>query len=240
MEEKENNQINTENISTDVNDQSRVFDDNGNRIVDTPTQMTENLTQFYENDQTMKSKNTMTKEQKTELIDETANKIKNSGILFFSNKPIADVADLTKRYKNASIFVVAMLIVCIVEFITYRGFFDILAIACFIYSIIVLRKININGLYAGLAGACCMILTFFILRIILGILLGVGLLQLLKHNKDFLNKINPPPVEPAVKQETQEPTIIENKPIEELNTNEVVNNNNVNNSETLNNNNTQN
>ena len=34
MNEKQNNQINTENISTDVNDQSRVFDDNGNRIVD--------------------------------------------------------------------------------------------------------------------------------------------------------------------------------------------------------------
>ena len=59
MNEKQNNQINTENISTDVNDQSRVFDDNGNRIVNKETQFTENLTSYYGNDQ-MKSKNTLT------------------------------------------------------------------------------------------------------------------------------------------------------------------------------------
>lgn len=227
MNENQKNQINTDNISTDVNDQSRVFDDNGNRIEDKQTQMTENLTKYYENEQLMKSKNTMTKEQKSELIDETAKKIKKSGVLFFSNTPIVDIADLTKRYKNASIFVALMLVVCLVEFISYRGIFDLFASVCFVYSIITLRKTNINGLYAGLAGAACMILSFFILRIILGIILGIGLLQLLKHNKDFLNKIDPPPVEPAVKQETEEATPIENKPIEELNNDELNNNSNI-------------
>ena len=98
MNEKQNNQINTENISTDVNDQSRVFDDNGNRIVDKNTQFTENLTKYYENDQ-MKSKNTLTQEQKSELIDETSKKIKNSGMLFFSNSEIVDNNDY-KIYNN--------------------------------------------------------------------------------------------------------------------------------------------
>ena len=87
MDEKKNNQINTDNISTDINDQSRVFDDNGNRIVNKETQFTENLTSYYGNDQ-MKSKNTLTQEQKAELIDETTNKIKHSGLLFFSNTAI--------------------------------------------------------------------------------------------------------------------------------------------------------
>ncbi len=219
MDEKKNNQINTENISTDINDQSRVFDDNGNRIVNKETQFTENLTSYYGNDQ-MKSKNTLTQEQKAELIDETTNKIKHSGLLFFSNTAIIDNNDLTNRCKNASIFVIIMLIICAVEFISFRGIFDILAIACFAYSIIVLRKNNINGIYAGLAGACCMILSFFILKIILGIVLGVGLLLLLKNYKNFINKNNPIP-QPQQTEEKKEdvPVPIENKPIEEINNN---------------------
>ena len=226
MNEKQNNQINTENISTNVNDQSRVFDDNGNRIVDKQTQFTENLTKYYENDQS-KSKNTLTQEQKSELIDETSKKIKNSGILFFSNTEIVDNNDLTNRYKNASIFVVIMLIICVFEFVTYHNIFDLLAMVCFTYSIITLRKTNINGIYAGLAGSACMILSFFILRIILGILLGVGLLLLLNHSKKFINKNKPSsdttPVKPEVKQEL---TLIENKNLEDENKNEIDNNTN--------------
>ncbi len=226
MNEKQNNQINTENISTNVNDQSRVFDDNGNRIVDKQTQFTENLTKYYENDQN-KSKNTLTQEQKSELIDETSKKIKNSGILFFSNTEIVDNNDLTNRYKNASIFVVIMLIICVFEFVTYHNIFDLLAMVCFTYSIITLRKANINGIYAGLAGSGCMILSFFILRIILGILLGVGLLLLLNHSKKFINKNKPSsdttPVKPEVKQEL---TLIENKKLEDENKNEIDNNTN--------------
>ena len=42
----------------------------------------------------------------------------------------------------------------------------LLSIVAFTYSIIVLRKNNINGIYAGLVGSCCMILSFFILKII--------------------------------------------------------------------------
>lgn len=226
MDEKKNNQINTENISTDINDQSRVFDDNGNRIVDKETQFTENLTSYYGNDQ-MKSKNTLTQEQKAELIDETTNKIKHSGLLFFSNTAIIDNNDLTNRCKNASIFVIIMLIVCAVEFISYHGIFDLFAIVCFIYSITVLRKNNINGIYAGLAGACCMILSFFILEIILGIVLGVGLLLLLKNYKNFINKNNPipQPQQTEVKKEDV-PVPIENKPIEEINNNNENNDNN--------------
>lgn len=226
MNEKQNNQINTENISTNVNDQSRIFDDNGNRIVDKQTQFTENLTKYYENDQN-KSKNTLTQEQKSELIDETSKKIKNSGILFFSNTEIVDNNDLTNRYKNASIFVVIMLIICVFEFVTYHNIFDLLAMVCFTYSIITLRKANINGIYAGLAGSGCMILSFFILRIILGILLGVGLLLLLNHSKKFINKNKPSsdttPVKPEVKQEL---TLIENKNLEDENKNEIDNNTN--------------
>ena len=190
MDEKQNNQINTENISTDVNDQSRVFDDNGNRIVDKNTQFTENLTKYYENDQ-MKSKNTLSKEEKSELIDETSKKIKNSGMLFFSNSEIVDNNDLTNRFKNASLFVVIMLIICVVEFVSYHSIFDLLSIVAFTYSIVVLRKNNINGIYAGLVGSCCMILSFFILKIVLGILFGIGLLLLLKSSKNFINKNNP-------------------------------------------------
>ena len=225
MNEKQNNQINTENISTDVNDQSRVFDDNGNRIVDKNSQFTENLTSYYNNDQ-MKSKNTLTQEQKAELIDETANKIKHSGLLFFSNTAIIDNNDLTNRCKNASIFVIIMLIICAVEFISFRDIFDILAIVCFTYSIIVLRKNNVNGIYAGLAGACCMILSFFILKIVLGIALGVGLLLLLKNYKNFINKNSSisQPQETEVKKEDI-PVLIENKPIEEINNNNENNNN---------------
>ena len=226
MNEKQNNQINTENISTNVNDQSRIFDDNGNRIVDKQTQFTENLTKYYENDQN-KSKNTLTQEQKSELIDETSKKIKNSGILFFSNTEIVDNNDLTNRYKNASIFVVIMLIICVFEFVTYHNIFDLFAMICFTYSIITLRKANINGIYAGLAGSGCMILSFFILRIILGILLGVGLLLLLNHSKKFINKNKPSsdttPVKPEVKQEL---TLIENKNLEDENKNEIDNNTN--------------
>lgn len=226
MNENQNNQINTENISTNVNDQSRIFDDNGNRIVDKQTQFTENLTKYYENDQN-KSKNTLTQEQKSELIDETSKKIKNSGILFFSNTEIVDNNDLTNRYKNASIFVVIMLIICVFEFVTYHNIFDLFAIVCFTYSIITLRKANINGIYAGLAGSGCMILSFFILRIILGILLGVGLLLLLNHSKKFINKNKPSsdttPVKPEVKQEL---TLIENKNLEDENKNEIDNNTN--------------
>ena len=225
MDEKQNNQINTENISTDINDQSRVFDDNGNRIVDKNSQFTENLTSYYNNDQ-MKSKNTLTQEQKAELIDETANKIKHSGLLFFSNTAIIDNNDLTNRCKNASIFVIIMLIICAVEFISFRDIFDILAIVCFTYSIIVLRKNNVNGIYAGLAGACCMILSFFILKIVLGIALGVGLLLLLKNYKNFINKNSSisQPQETEVKKEDI-PVPIENKPIEEINNNNENNNN---------------
>ena len=225
MDEKQNNQINTENISTDINDQSRVFDDNGNRIVDKNSQFTENLTSYYNNDQ-MKSKNTLTQEQKAELIDETANKIKHSGLLFFSNTAIIDNNDLTNRCKNASIFVIIMLIICAVEFISFRDIFDILAIVCFTYSIIVLRKNNVNGIYAGLAGACCMILSFFILKIVLGIALGVGLLLLLKNYKNFINKNSSisQPQETEVKKEDI-PVLIENKPIEEINNNNENNNN---------------
>ena len=225
MDEKKNNQINTENISTDINDQSRVFDDNGNRIVDKNSQFTENLTSYYNNDQ-MKSKNTLTQEQKAELIDETANKIKHSGMLFFSNTAIIDNNDLTNRCKNASIFAVIMLIICLVEFISFRDIFDILAIVCFTYSIIVLRKNNVNGIYAGLAGACCMILSFFILKIVLGIALGVGLLLLLKNYKNFINKNSSisQPQETEVKKEDI-PVLIENKSIEEINNNNENNNN---------------
>ena len=225
MDEKQNNQINTENISTDINDQSRVFDDNGNRIVDKNSQFTENLTSYYNNDQ-MKSKNTLTQEQKAELIDETANKIKHSGMLFFSNTAIIDNNDLTNRCKNASIFAVIMLIICLVEFISFRDIFDILAIVCFTYSIIVLRKNNVNGIYAGLAGACCMILSFFILKIVLGIALGVGLLLLLKNYKNFINKNSSisQPQETEVKKEDI-PVLIENKSIEEINNNNENNNN---------------
>ena len=225
MDEKQNNQINTENISTDINDQSRVFDDNGNRIVDKNSQFTENLTSYYNNDQ-MKSKNTLTQEQKAELTDETANKIKHSGLLFFSNTAIIDNNDLTNRCKNASIFVIIMLIICAVEFISFRDIFDILAIVCFTYSIIVLRKNNVNGIYAGLAGACCMILSFFILKIVLGIALGVGLLLLLKNYKKFINKNSSisQPQETEVKKEDI-PVPIENKPIEEINNNNENNNN---------------
>jgi len=219
MDEKQNNQINTENISTDVNDQSRVFDDNGNRIVDKNTQFTENLTKYYENDQ-MKSKNTLSKEEKSELIDETSKKIKKSGLLFFSNSEIADDNDLTNRFKNASLFVVIMLIICVVEFVSYHSIFDLLAIVAFTYSIVVLRKNNINGIYAGLVGSGCMILSFFILKIVLGILLGIGLLLLLKSSKNFINKNNPgsntTPVQPEVKQEEDMPVPIENKPLEEI------------------------
>ena len=231
MDEKQNNQINTENISTDINDQSRVFDDNGNRIVDKNTQFTENLTSYYDNDQ-MKSKNTLTQEQKAELIDETANKIKHSGMLFFSNTAIIDNNDLTNRCKNASIFAVIMLIICLVEFVSYHGIFDLFAIVCFTYSIIVLRKNNINGIYAGLAGACCMILSFFILKIILGIILGVGLLLLLKNYKNFINKNNPisQPQETEGKKEDI-PVPIENKSIEEINNNNENNNNEINNND---------
>ena len=229
MDEKQNNQINTENISTDVNDQSRVFDDNGNRIVDKNTQFTENLTKYYENDQ-MKSKNTLTKEEKSELIDETSKKIKNSGILFFSNSEIVDNNDLTNRFKNASLFVVIMLIICVVEFVSYHSIFDLLSIVAFTYSIIVLRKNNINGIYAGLVGSCCMILSFFILKIVLGILLGIGLLLLLKSSKNFINKNNPgsntTPVQPEVKQEEDMPVPIENKPLEEIEKSEENNSNN--------------
>ncbi len=229
MNEKQNNQINTENISTDVNDQSRVFDDNGNRIVDKNTQFTENLTKYYENDQ-MKSKNTLTQEQKSELIDETSKKIKNSGILFFSNSEIVDNNDLTNRFKNASLFVVIMLIICVVEFVSYHSIFDLLSIVAFTYSIIVLRKNNINGIYAGLVGSCCMILSFFILKIVLGILLGIGLLLLLKSSKNFINKNNPgsntTPVQPEVKQEEDMPVPIENKPLEEIEKSEENNSNN--------------
>ena len=229
MNEKQNNQINTENISTDVNDQSRVFDDNGNRIVDKNTQFTENLTKYHENDQ-MKSKNTLTKEEKSELIDETSKKIKNSGILFFSNSEIVDNNDLTNRFKNASLFVVIMLIICVVEFVSYHSIFDLLSIVAFTYSIIVLRKNNINGIYAGLVGSCCMILSFFILKIVLGILLGIGLLLLLKSSKNFINKNNPgsntTPVQPEVKQEEDMPVPIENKPLEEIEKSEENNSNN--------------
>ena len=229
MNEKQNNQINTENISTDVNDQSRVFDDNGNRIVDKNTQFTENLTKYYENDQ-MKSKNTLTQEQKSELIDETSKKIKNSGILFFSNSEIVDNNDLTNRFKNASLFVVIMLIICVVEFVSYHSIFDLLSIVAFTYSIVVLRKNNINGIYAGLVGSCCMILSFFILKIVLGILLGIGLLLLLKSSKNFINKNNPgsntTPVQPEVKQEEDMPVPIENKPLEEIEKSEENNSNN--------------
>ena len=229
MNEKQNNQINTENISTDVNDQSRVFDDNGNRIVDKNTQFTENLTKYYENDQ-MKSKDTLTKEEKSELIDETSKKIKNSGILFFSNSEIVDNNDLTNRFKNASLFVVIMLIICVVEFVSYHSIFDLLSIVAFTYSIIVLRKNNINGIYAGLVGSCCMILSFFILKIVLGILLGIGLLLLLKSSKNFINKNNPgsntTPVQPEVKQEEDMPVPIENKPLEEIEKSEENNSNN--------------
>lgn len=229
MNEKQNNQINTENISTDVNDQSRVFDDNGNRIVDKNTQFTENLTKYYENDQ-MKSKNTLSKEEKSELIDETSKKIKNSGILFFSNSEIVDNNDLTNRFKNASLFVVIMLIICVVEFVSYHSIFDLLSIVAFTYSIIVLRKNNINGIYAGLVGSCCMILSFFILKIVLGILLGIGLLLLLKSSKNFINKNNPgsntTPVQPEVKQEEDMPVPIENKPLEEIEKSEENNSNN--------------
>ena len=229
MNEKQNNQINTENISTDVNDQSRVFDDNGNRIVDKNTQFTENLTKYYENDQ-MKSKNTLSKEEKSELIDETSKKIKNSGILFFSNSEIVDNNDLTNRFKNASLFVVIMLIICVVEFVSYHSIFDLLSIVAFTYSIIVLRKNNINGIYAGLVGSCCMILSFFILKIVLGILLGIGLLLLLKSSKNFINKNNPgsntTPVQSEVKQEEDMPVPIENKPLEEIEKSEENNSNN--------------
>lgn len=229
MNEKQNNQINTENISTDVNDQSRVFDDNGNRIVDKNTQFTENLTKYYENDQ-MKSKNTLSKEEKSELIDETSKKIKNSGMLFFSNSEIVDNNDLTNRFKNASLFVVIMLIICVVEFVSYHSIFDLLSIVAFTYSIIVLRKNNINGIYAGLVGSCCMILSFFILKIVLGILLGIGLLLLLKSSKNFINKNNPgsntTPVQPEVKQEEDMPVPIENKPLEEIEKSEENNSNN--------------
>ena len=229
MNEKQNNQINTENISTDVNDQSRVFDDNGNRIVDKNTQFTENLTKYYENDQ-MKSKNTLSKEEKSELIDETSKKIKNSGMLFFSNSEIVDNNDLTNRFKNASLFVVIMLIICVVEFVSYHSIFDLLSIVAFTYSIVVLRKNNINGIYAGLVGSCCMILSFFILKIVLGILLGIGLLLLLKSSKNFINKNNPgsntTPVQPEVKQEEDMPVPIENKPLEEIEKSEENNSNN--------------
>ncbi|MBR2711724.1 MAG: hypothetical protein IKE89_04545 [Bacilli bacterium] len=229
MDEKQNNQINTENISTDVNDQSRVFDDNGNRIVDKNTQFTENLTKYYENDQ-MKSKNTLSKEEKSELIDETSKKIKNSGMLFFSNSEIVDNNDLTNRFKNASLFVVIMLIICVVEFVSYHSIFDLLSIVAFTYSIVVLRKNNINGIYAGLVGSCCMILSFFILKIVLGILLGIGLLLLLKSSKNFINKNNPgsntTPVQPEVKQEEDMPVPIENKPLEEIEKSEENNSNN--------------
>ena len=229
MNEKQNNQINTEIISTNVNDQSRVFDDNGNRIVDKQTQFTENLTKYYENDQN-KSKNTLTQEQKSELIDETSKKIKNSGILFFSNSEIVDNNDLTNRFKNASLFVVIMLIICVVEFVSYHSIFDLLSIVAFTYSIIVLRKNNINGIYAGLVGSCCMILSFFILKIVLGILLGIGLLLLLKSSKNFINKNNPgsntTPVQPEVKQEEDMPVPIENKPLEEIEKSEENNSNN--------------
>ena len=229
MNEKQNNQINTENISTNVNDQSRIFDDNGNRIVDKQTQFTENLTKYYENDQN-KSKNTLTQEQKSELIDETSKKIKNSGILFFSNSEIVDNNDLTNRFKNASLFVVIMLIICVVEFVSYHSIFDLLSIVAFTYSIVVLRKNNINGIYAGLVGSGCMILSFFILKIVLGILLGIGLLLLLKSSKNFINKNNPgsntTPVQPEVKQEEDMPVPIENKPLEEIEKSEENNSNN--------------
>ena len=130
------------------------------------------------------------------------------------------------------IFVIIMLIICAVEFISFRDIFDILAIVCFTYSIVVLRKNNINGIYAGLAGACCMILSFFILKIVLGIVLGVGLLLLLKNYKNFINKNNPisQPQETEVKKEDV-PVPIDNKPLEEIHNNENSNseNNNIDN-----------
>ena len=52
----------------------------------------------------------LTQEQKAELIDETTNKIKHSGLLFFSNTAIIDNNDLTNRCKNASIFVIIITI----------------------------------------------------------------------------------------------------------------------------------
>ena len=159
MNEKQNNQINTENISTDVNDQSRVFDDNGNRIVDKNTQFTENLTKYYENDQ-MKSKNTLSKEEKSELIDETSKKIKNSGMLFFSNSEIVDNNDLTNRFKNASLFVVIMLIICVVEFVSYHSIFDLLSIVAFTYSIILVVILLLFNLRLNRKRIC-----LFLLRI---------------------------------------------------------------------------
>ena len=123
-----------------------------------------------------------------------------------------------------------MLIICVVEFVSYHSIFDLLSIVAFTYSIVVLRKNNINGIYAGLVGSCCMILSFFILKIVLGILLGIGLLLLLKSSKNFINKNNPgsntTPVQPEDEEEEDMPVPIENKSLEEIEKSEENNSNN--------------
>lgn len=185
-----NNQIDPNNIDKNT-DQSRVFDDNGNRIENNNTEFSNNLTNYYNNvnNNDIKDK-TLSKEEKTEVVNGLFDKIKNSILLFFNSKKVGNDEEYLKRCKNTSSVSIFFLLIVVLDFLinkTDDPLNLIVNIGCLVVlalAIVSLRTGKKNGVMFGLAGGVLMLLSFNIIRMIFGVIYILGMLFLMNCREE--------------------------------------------------------
>ncbi len=190
-----NNNIDPDSISKNT-DQSRVFDDNGNRVekTDGNTKFSNNLTDYYNNINNNKiiSEKTLTKDEKNEVVNGLFDKIKNSILLFFSTKKVKNDEEYIERCKNASKISIIFLLIVVLDFLLVKtaefDFINFLVnVGCLVIlglAIVCLRSNKKNSVMFGLIGGLLMVLSFNIIRMIFGVIYIWGMLCLMNCKEE--------------------------------------------------------
>jgi len=169
--------------------QSRVFDEKGNRVEDKPTEFSNNLVDYY-NDEKKIDEKSLSKEEKTEVVSGLFDKIKKSFKLFFSIKKIENDEEFLKRCKNASSISILFLLIVILDFLinkTNDPINMLINIGCLVVlalTIVSLRTGKKNCVLFGLVGGVLMLLSFNIIRMIFGVIYIWGMICLMNCKEE--------------------------------------------------------
>jgi len=169
--------------------QSRVFDEKGNRVEDKPTEFSNNLVDYY-NDEKKIDEKSLSKEEKTEVVSGLFDKIKKSFKLFFSMKKVENDEEFLKRCKNASSISILFLLIVILDFLinkTNDPINMLINIGCLVVlalTIVSLRTGKKNCVLFGLVGGVLMLLSFNIIRMIFGVIYIWGMICLMNCKEE--------------------------------------------------------
>lgn len=189
-----NSNLDPSSIKVNVDEgQSRLYTDSGKNIEDKNTDFQNNMINYYEKQRQSVEEN---KAKKEEVKEELANNVSGLFGIFFNGDKIKDDEDFKTRCINASKVTIIMIVVCGLFFLTFRNshpldiITNFISLIAFGYAFTTLRKGDVKGVYAGIAGSVFCILSFNIFKIVVGAAYLLGMVCLLNREKSDNNKID--------------------------------------------------